>query len=65
MQEFVKRMITEQSDLIGKIKKAKKAIENPPFGADSKAIEMLREQVMGMEKYLYWLSERIKYEEAK
>ncbi len=65
MQEFVKRMLTEQTDLKGKIKKAKKAIENPPFGADKKAIEMLAEQVLAMENYLYWLTERINYEEGK
>lgn len=65
MQEFVKRMITEQTDLKGKIKKAKKAVENPPFGADAEAIRMLAEQLKAMENYLYWLSERIAYEENK
>ncbi len=65
MQGFVKRMLIEQTDLKGKIKKAKKAVDKPPFGADAEAIKMLAEQLKAMENYLYWLSKRIAYEESK
>ncbi len=65
MQEFIKRMYTERDDLKGKIKKAKNAIDNPPYGSDSEGLRMLAEQVKAMENYLYWLSERIEYEEKK
>jgi hypothetical protein len=59
MQEFVKRMIVEREDLKGKINRAKKAIENPPFGSDREGIEMLKKQVEGMETYLFWLCQRL------
>lgn len=65
MKDFQKRMINEKEDLIGKIKKAKHAILNPPYGADSEGLRMLAEQVKAMETYLYWLNERIKHEEQK
>lgn len=65
MQKFVERMKTERADLMGKIKKAKAAIENPPFGADKESIDMLSNQVKAMEQYLYWLSERINKELGK
>lgn len=65
MKEFMKRMIAEQEDLTGKIKKAKKAIQAPPYGADSEALRMLAEQVKAMESYKYWLEERIKHEEVR
>lgn len=65
MQEFLKRMYTEKDDLVGKIKKAKKAVLNPPFGSDTEGIRMLAEQVKAMENYLYWLDERIKHEVNK
>lgn len=65
MQKFVERMKTERADLMGKIKKAKVAIENPPFGADKESIDMLSNQVKAMEQYFYWLEERIKKETEK
>lgn len=65
MQEFVKRMLTERDDLKGKIKKAKKAVENPPYGSSPDCLRMLAEQIKAMEQYLYWLEERIRYEESK
>ena len=58
-------MITERDDLTGKIKRARKAVENPPYGSDAEGMRMLAEQVKVMESYLYWLDERIKHEEAK
>ena len=48
MKEFVKRMLIERDDLRGKIKRAKKAIENPPFTSDAEGLEMLKKQVEGM-----------------
>lgn len=65
MQKFVERMKTERADLMGKIKKAKAVIENPPFGADKESIDMLSNQVKAMEQYFYWLEERIKKETEK
>ena len=65
MREFQKRMIAEKEDLVGKIKKAKLAVQNPPYGSDSEGARMLAEQVKAMETYLYWLNERIKHEEQK
>lgn len=65
MQKYIERMITEQKDLEGKIKKAKAALENPPFGSDKQGLEMLAEQVKAMEVYLECLTLRIKYEESK
>ena len=65
MQEFVKRMLIERDDLKGKIKKAKKAVENPPFGSSADGMRMLGEQIKAMEQYLYWLEERISLEENK
>ena len=65
MQKFVERMIIEQEDLIGKIKRAKQAISNPPFGSDKEGIEMLSQQVTAMESYLYWLEKRIEKERGK
>ena len=65
MQEYVKRMIVERDDLTGKIKKAKKAIENPPFGSDEEGLNLLTTQVGFMEQYLDVLERRIKHEEDK
>lgn len=65
MQEFLKKMHTEKDDLEGKIKRAKKAIENPPFGSDIEGLRLLAEQVKAMESYLYWLNERMTHESNK
>ena len=65
MQEYLKRMYSERDDLAGKIKRAKKAVVNPPFGSDTEGIRMLAEQIKPMESYLYWLNERIEHEEKK
>ena len=62
MQDYVKRMIIERDDLVGKIKRAKKAVENPPYGASANGLRMLSEQIKAMEQYEYWLSERLKLE---
>ena len=65
MQEYIKRMITERDDLKGKIAKAHKALENPPYGSDEEGLNLLALQVTHMEKYLDVLERRIKYEEGK
>ena len=65
MQNFVKKMITEKTELEGKIKRARAAIENPPFGSTKESIMLLGEQIKAMESYHYWLSERITYEEKR
>ena len=65
MQEYIKRMIVERDDLKGKITKAKKALENPPYGSDEEGLNLLALQLTHMESYLNVLERRIKYEEAK
>lgn len=62
MQKFVERMITERDDLKGKISKARKAIEAPPFGTDKTDIELLSMQVEAMDTYMFWLEKRINRE---
>ena len=65
MQEYIKRMITERDDLKGKIARNKRALENPPYGADEEGLNLLALQVTHMEKYLDVLERRINHEEAK
>ncbi len=65
MSEYIKRMYTERDDLNGKISRAKKALENPPYGSDEEGLNLLALQVTHMEEYLDVLERRIKYEEAK
>lgn len=65
MQKYIERMITERDDLKGKILRAKKAIENPPYGSDKEGLEMLSKQVEIMDQYFDILSKRINYEVLK
>lgn len=65
MQEYIKRMITEKEELQGRIKKAEKAIEKPPFGIDKTGLLLLAEQVNAMKNYLSCLVARIEYEQGK
>ena len=59
MPDYLKRMLQEKEDLEGKIKKAKKAIENQPFGTDQEDMNLLETQVGYMEQYLDVLNRRI------
>ena len=59
MPEYVKRMLQEKEDLEGKIKRAKKAIENQPYGMDQEDMNLLETQVGYMEQYLDVLKRRI------
>ena len=34
MQKYIERMIEEKKELAGRINRASKAVENPPFGSD-------------------------------
>lgn len=65
MQNFVKKMINERDELSARIKKARAAVENPPFGTDKKGIELLTFQVAAMEQYLDYLDQRIRHEEER
>lgn len=65
MQKYIQRMLTEKTDLQGKIKKAKEAIDGNPFGMDNKQKELLVEQVKYMESYLSCLEKRIDYDSSK
>lgn len=62
MKEYVRRMISEKSELSARIEKAKKAVEHPPYGMTAEQTRMLSEQIKAMESYQYWLNERLKYE---
>lgn len=59
MQKYVEKMIIEKKELDGRISKAKKAVENPPYGADSESINLLKEQIIFMESYSAVLEKRI------
>ena len=65
MQRFIERMVQEQNELLGRISRLKKAVENPPYGIDAKGLELLKEQLEPMELYSKVLQERIDYEGAK
>ena len=65
MQHYLERMVKEKEDLEGKIKRAKKAIENPPYGMDKTQSALLVKQVKAMEEYLNILNQRIEYELGK
>lgn len=65
MQQYLERMIKEKEDLEGKIKRAKKAIENPPYGMDKTQSALLVKQIKAMEEYLACLTERIEYDTHK
>ena len=65
MQKYLERMITEKKELDGRIQRAEKAIENPPYDSDEKGIELLKKQVESMKVYSSILHERIIYEEMK
>ena len=62
MKEYVRKMISEKSELSARIVRAKKAVEHPPYGMTAEQTRMLSEQVKAMESYLYWLKERLRYE---
>lgn len=65
MQKYIERMIVERDDLKGKISKAKKAIDNPPYGSDAEGLKLLSEQVTHMKDYLAVLEKRILNEKSK
>ena len=65
MQHYHEKMVTEKEDLEGKIKRAKKAIKNPPYGMDKTQTTLLVKQVKAMEEYLACLTERIEYDTHK
>lgn len=65
MQHYLERMVNEKEDLEGKIKRAKKAIENPPYGMDKTQTTLLVKQVKAMEECLACLTERIEYDTHK
>ena len=65
MQKYIEKMKAEESELDGRIKKAEKAIENPPFGSDAFGIDLLKKQVRAMRVYQEILQQRIEYEVGK
>ena len=65
MQKYIERMIEEKKELAGKINRASKAVENPPFGSDKHGLTLLAEQIEIMKSYEQKLEERIEYERGK
>ena len=65
MQKYIEKMKTEAQELDARIKRAEKAIENPPFNAGAKGIELLKSQLQYMKGYSEVLHERIDYEVGK
>lgn len=65
MQKYIERMIEEKKELAGKINRASKAVENPPFGSDKHGLSLLAEQIEIMKSYELKLEERIEYERGK
>ena len=65
MQRFIEKMKVEAVELDARIKRAEKAIENPPFNAGAKSIELLKSQLQYMQGYSKVLHERINYEVGK
>lgn len=65
MKKYIERMKTEEAELNGRIIRAEKAIENPPFDSDKYGIELLKKQVRVMRVYQEILQQRIKYEVGK
>jgi tRNA1(Val) A37 N6-methylase TrmN6 len=65
MKEYIKRMQAEKEELEGRIKRADKAIQNPPYNADEKSIELLKQQVEYMRGYSDILHQRLEYEVNK
>ena len=62
MENFLKRMITESDDLMGKIKKAEKALTNDSLHLDKTQETLLASQIEGMKEYQKYLNARIGYE---
>ncbi len=65
MREYITRMLNEKNDLESKLKKAKAALLNPPYGSDEEGLNLLNTQVGYMEHYLDVLELRIQHEERK
>lgn len=59
MEDFIKRMLTEQEELTGKMKKLEKAIDENPFRISDNEIEIMKEQLAGMKTYSAALAKRI------
>ncbi len=65
MQKYIERMIEEKKELSGKISRAVKAVENPPYGSDKHGLLLLFKQIEHMKNYKEVLAERIEYELGK
>ena len=65
MKQFIEKMEAEAMELDARIKRAENAIENPPFNAGAKSIELLKSQLQYMKGYSEVLHERINYEVGK
>ena len=65
MPKYIERMKTEKTELDGKISRARKTIETPPFGSDVEGLRLLGLQITAMEEYSRILGKRIEYEGGK
>ena len=62
MKQFIEKMEVELKELQGRINRAEKAVETPPFGADKISIDLLKSQIKYMQGYASFLEQRIEYE---
>ena len=65
MQKYIESMKIELTELTGRINRAEKAIDNPPYGSDTNGIDLLKKQVRAMRVYQEVLKQRIDYEVKK
>lgn len=65
MQQYLEKMIREQEELAGRIRRAEKAIACEPFGMDKTQTLLLAEQIKAMHAYFDTLSQRIDYDKNK
>lgn len=65
MPKYLERMLVEEKDLKGKIKRAEEAVNNPPFDMTKEEIGLLAKQVLSMKEYLSILEQRIEIAKNK
>ena len=65
MQKYIERMKVEAEELDSRIKKARAALAEPPYGIDAEGLRLLGLQISAMESYSVILHQRIKHEVSK
>lgn len=62
MLAYIQKMVTEEDELVGKIKKLSKALENKDLHLDKTQKADIADQMKAMGDYLDILKKRIEYE---